>query len=129
MNFECVSGPPIPNCCTSDAQCNSGDQCNADLCVGNSCTKVPVPNGTICDGGLCNGQGACIGVCSGPGFGSCQGITFQTTTGPQTGCCGTPANPQFNECNVSDPVTGATCYCDYICCEFGDCCQSVVCGY
>jgi len=56
------------NCisCSSDADCDDGNKCTADSCVGGICKNTNVANGTSCsDGVYCNGVEACqSGTCT-----------------------------------------------------------------
>ena len=45
--------------CTTDSQCPQ-DACNRGVCIGQTCSLNPKPQGTPCPNGVCNGAGSCV---------------------------------------------------------------------
>jgi hypothetical protein len=100
--------------CTTNEQCNDGNECTEDLCVGGVCQNNPVPDntsctvgGTICCSGTCvdpacsanpdcdDAEDCTTDTCLNPGI--CAAVCENTwpACGPADGCCVptcTPAN-------------------------------------
>jgi len=51
-------GTMNPNCCQTAAECDDGDGCTIDTCVGNVCSNSVAPDGTACTPTR-GGQGTC----------------------------------------------------------------------
>ncbi len=47
--------------CINNTDCNDGDACTTDVCNTGTCSNTPIscPTGQTCNGGVCEGQGAC----------------------------------------------------------------------
>jgi hypothetical protein len=45
--------------CVSDAECDDINPCTQDNCSSGNCINNPLPSGTPCDGGTCDGLGTC----------------------------------------------------------------------
>ncbi len=47
--------------CVTNTDCDDLDPCTTDVCTGGSCSNTPIscPTGQTCNGGICEGQGAC----------------------------------------------------------------------
>jgi hypothetical protein len=92
--------------CTINEDCNDGNECTEDLCVGGVCQNDAYPDNTVCTGGVCCGGTCTAVVCSGGG--DCDDTnecTTDTCTNPGTcsaACSNTPV--------VDDtPCTGGVC--------------------
>ncbi len=88
ITLNCTGG------CTINPDCDDADPCTTDVCSGGSCSNTPIscPTGQVCNGGVCEGMGAC---CSGT---SCAISTPTNCTGSYLGdgsTCGsgTAGNP------------------------------------
>ncbi len=120
-----------PGQCGSDAECNDGNSCTTDSCVGGTCEYDAVPDGDTCgdDGNSCTDDvcsaGQCThpnntdpcaddgnsctddicggGVCTHPDNGTCQ------NSGPCASYCSNPVqfSGNFQSGNLG---TGATCH-------------------
>ena len=79
------------------ADCNDGNSCTTDTCVGGTCRHDPVANGTTCDdGSLCTDLDQCLA-------GTCGGT-------PIPGCClGNLDCDDGNACNTELCTAGNTC--------------------
>lgn len=49
----------LPAACSANADCDDGDPCTKDFCVGLHCLNQPVVNGTACGAGKTCSAGAC----------------------------------------------------------------------
>lgn len=111
VHAVCPIGP-----CTSNAQCNDGKFCTADLCIGNNC--ICVHNNDQCeDGNFCDGDNFCNAAtdtcdegppptCNAPLFCSIQ--YADCVECDDTHACPTQAEPSCNSSGVcvecTDPV-------------------------
>ncbi|EYF00107.1 Hypothetical protein CAP_1358 [Chondromyces apiculatus DSM 436] len=94
--------------CTTNAQCDDGNPCTTDTCVGSACQRVN--NTAACsDGNACTDGDVCQG-------GSCVGGTPKTCTAidgchaaglcdPTTGMCSTPTLPNGTACDDGNACT------------------------
>lgn len=92
----CVSGPTIPNCCTSAADCDDNNACTTDTCVSGTCEHSPVtcgPSPNACQDNVCN-----------PVSGQCELVNDNTNTCTDNNACttGTCVN---GTCQSSAAVT------------------------
>ncbi len=55
ITLNCTAG------CITNTDCDDLDPCTTDVCTGGSCSNTPIscPTGQTCNGGICEGQGAC----------------------------------------------------------------------
>jgi len=58
-NESSDSCDPAPDC-TTDLQCDDGNECTDDNCSGGTCSNPNSSSGTTCTGGTCDGTGSCI---------------------------------------------------------------------
>ncbi|MCB9661285.1 MAG: hypothetical protein H6726_26790 [Sandaracinaceae bacterium] len=80
---DCIGASGSRECvaCTADAQCDDGNVCTTDACVGNTCMATPVAAG---DAGMCMGGE----VCSGAPSNMCVTCADTDPTGTDAGCTG-----------------------------------------
>ncbi len=97
--------------CSINADCDDADPCTTDVCSGGSCSNTPIscPTGQVCNGGVCEGQGAC---CSGTSCTissptNCTGSYLGDGSACGTGQAGNPATYQ-NAPNVTIPDGGGS---------------------
>lgn len=49
----------VNNCGDCGTACDDSNPCTQDICVDGVCQNIPLPAGTVCPGGVCDGLGAC----------------------------------------------------------------------
>jgi len=143
------SGPtesPHTTGCTSNTQCNDGNDCTTDLCSAGVCQNAVQPNGTACsdDSNLCTDDVCMAGLCTHPAnTASCPDdgdsctddvCTAGVCTHPDNGSCGCSSD---SECDDGNVCTGDTCVegaCSNValndgdsCTDDGDSCTNDVC--
>ena len=134
----CVHAP-LPNCCTTAAQCADTDQCTTnERCIANACVSDPVgcndanactsdgcnpasgcthtPNNTLCDdGNACTTADACSGgTCTGGPPRNCNDLNVCTDDGcnATAGCTHSANAAPCSDgvfCNGLDTCAGGTC--------------------
>ena len=109
-----------PGCCTQDSDCDDGNVCTTDTCVGNSCTHVATNEGGSCDDGdACTQTDTCqSGACTGADPVICTASDQCHDAGicdTGTGLCSDPARANGSACSDGDACTQT------------DTCQSGVC--
>ena len=99
----CGGGAPVPNCCSSAADCDDGDACTGDHCTtGNVCLHT---NDVVCNAGDCE-----VAICN-PSTGQCETTMESCPTDP-TDLCKVPvciANACIGGadlCSFEDTVCG-----------------------
>jgi Proprotein convertase P-domain len=97
--------------CTTNPDCDDLDPCTTDVCSGGSCSNTPIscPTGQTCNGGVCEGQGACCSgtSCSISTQANCGGSYLGDGTVCGTGSAGNPTVYQ-NSPNVTIPDGGGS---------------------
>jgi len=106
--------------CFDAGDCDDGNECTADDCVGGECENVAVSDGTSCDDGdLCTQVDTCqSGICTGSDPVVCTASDQCHNAGtcnPATGVCSDPPKADGTSCDDSDECTQT------------DTCQSGVC--
>ena len=119
--------------CTTNEECDDGNECTEDLCVEGACQNNPYPDNTPCTGGVC-----CSGVCTVPTCtinadcddgeacttdacldgGTCAASCEHTwpACGPADGCCGPSCTPATDPDCVGCDDDGT--------CELGEDCNN-----
>ncbi|MFC1654515.1 RCC1 domain-containing protein [Myxococcota bacterium] len=105
--------------CTSDPQCDDGNECTTDACVASACENTPVIDGTSCDDGqYCSDPDACQGgICQGPQR-DCSGVADQ--------CNNAQCNEGLDQCEAIQKFDGTGCE-DGLYCTINDSCQAGFC--
>lgn len=115
----CNTAGPIPVCaeCLGTADCNDGNECTTDACVGGACIETSRPVGSSCAGGVCDGAASsplcrpCVDTSASGTDAGCSGSTpFCDTSGSVPVCvaCLTAANcNDDNDCTTDACVSGA----------------------
>jgi serine protease len=124
--------------CTTDADCDDGNECTADTCTAQMCSNTPVADDTTCGGGagIC-----CAGGCGAPACSSdaeCDdavACTLDSCSAPAT-CGATCSNEPTSTCGPSavcgngiceEGEDGLTCSADCRCAG-GKTCRNGNCG-
>jgi MYXO-CTERM domain-containing protein len=112
--------------CSTDADCDDGNECTADACVSTVCTQTPEPEGTPCTDGVCDGatSPACVECtmdvhCAAPEP-RCDVSVFTCV-----GCLDAADCDDANECTDEDCVDGA---CDSVALPIGTPCTDGRCN-
>jgi hypothetical protein len=100
----------VPACCTTAAQCDDGNVCTADSCVGNACSHSSANEGGVCDdGSACTATDTCqSGVCTGIIAVVCTASDQCHDVGscnPSTGLCSNPPKANGSACDDADACT------------------------
>ena len=119
----------VPQC----SDCDDGNPCTADKCVGGACTHDPEEGGSCDDGDACTMDDLCAsGGCAGTPIDCddgdpctrdvCDGATGECVHAPDEAACPEPECPELVDCK--DPVCageacddGDTCTRDDVCAE------------
>jgi hypothetical protein len=99
-----------PECvgCIGNSDCGDGVECTIDRCTDSECENVPLPSGSLCRGGYCNGEAD---------EHSCALCLDDASTGADTGC-----TADFPRCDTSvSPVECAKCAAPSDCDDANDC--------
>jgi hypothetical protein len=144
MSGMCEAAPE----CTSPGQCDDGNDCTSNDCVGGSCEFIPT-DGATCEvstgvPGTCDAAGACIGLCEGQECTSSNQCVDDGTCEPADGSCipgddktadtgctqdgGSVCDGQGNcvECNSGGQCDEDTNECTAASCVDGECGQADV---
>ena len=106
--------------CTADDDCDDGEVCTTDICVGSNCVNRPVTDGTSCDDQLnCTLDDKCIN-------GKCNGT--QLTCDEWTDACNQgECDEESGKCQ-KQPLSDLTPCDDGVWCTIQDVCQRGVCS-
>ncbi len=99
-----------PECvgCVENFDCDDGVQCTTDRCRNSACENAPLPSGSPCAGGFCNGE---------DDENSCALCLDDADLGPDTGC-----TRDFPRCDTTvSPVECAVCSAPSDCDDANDC--------
>lgn len=114
-----LPAPDLPVECKNAAQCDDGNPCTDDRCVGGRCVRLPGAEGDACDDGdACTSGTTCeAGVCRGGAPITCPAAPTCKTSScdPQQGCLETNA-PNGDACD------------DGVYCSVQTTCTDGVCG-
>lgn len=88
---KCLSAPPLPSGCTSNADCPSPPSCNTTTCVSGLCQLVADADDATCPGGQCK-AGACVSCTTDAGCAGNQKKTVCDTTSNTCVQCTADAN-------------------------------------
>ncbi len=111
-------GFPFADACSVDGDCDDGNSCTSDACLGSVCDFAPINGCVACTVDAdCSGDGACSGTCSAglcnfPNTACDDGLTCTIGDACMDGLCvgrdtcpqGQACNPTSNQCEIV-PVT------------------------
>ena len=98
--------------CTTDADCDDGNGCSADRCVGGTCEHVCICVGPGGAATCCPGPAAlCVRPCGATAAGMCagtcpSGATCEASAAAMCGCVSGPGGPCGGNILASPPVCG-----------------------
>jgi len=119
VGSEC-RGTPIAGCCTTTAQCDDGDACTRDACVGGRCTSEPRDCSVAdkCLAGFCDPSSGCrtapvncddTNVCTDDSCDPARGCFSQPTTNPPQSSESLCADGVDNDCDGTVDGADADC--------------------
>lgn len=88
--------------CTTDEECDYGDECTEDLCVEGVCQNNPYPDFTPCAGGVCCG-GSCTTIICSSDVDCDDTIACTTDTCSNPGTCSANCQNTWPACDPDTP--------------------------
>ena len=94
--------------CTTNEECNDGNECTEDLCVEGVCQNNPYPDNTPCTGGICCGGICTVPVCT-TNADCDDGEPCTTDECMFPTSCGAVCENTWPACGIADGCCGPTC--------------------